>query len=162
MTNDDREEVEARFPKLVRDGYRLTSSGIDRYNCVAWVARDIRRWWARGDGFHWPVPDADDSVSGHIRVFQHLGFRQCADGKLQAGVEKIAVYGTGDSFDHVAFQRCDGRWSSKLGELSDVRHDRVESIHGTGYFEYGPVVTFMSRPREPHELADSDTGLLMP
>jgi hypothetical protein len=162
VTDDDREEVEARFPKLAQDGYRVTSRGIDTYNCVAWIARDIRRWWARGDGFHWPVPAADDSLQGHIVVFEHLGFCRCDDGDLEEGIEKIAVYGSDESFEHVAFQRPDGKWSSKLGELSDIRHDRLESIQGTGVFEYGRVVAYMRRSREPHELADSDTGLLTP
>src|ERR1035438_3172059 len=42
--------IEDRFPKLTGEGYSLTSSPTDAYNCVAWIARDVRRWWSPEDG----------------------------------------------------------------------------------------------------------------
>ena len=56
-------------------------------------------------------------------MFRSLGFEECPDGTLEADIEKIAIYGNDDEFEHVAFQRNDGSWSSKLGELGDIRHD---------------------------------------
>ncbi len=153
--------VEDRFPKLVTDGYGLTSPPTDQYNCVAWVARDVGQWWAPGvDGYHWPLVSHDDSLANFIELFRSLGFDECIDRSLEPGIEKIAVYGSGDEFEHVAFQRTDGTWSSKLGELGDIRHDRVDSIVGAGFFEYSMVVTYMRRTREPHPLAER--GLILP
>lgn len=159
---NEREAVEARFPKLVRDGYSLTSPSTDTYNCVAWVARDVFRWWSpeEVDGYYWPWSDKHQDLSEYLRLFEHLGFEVCPDGALEGEFEKIAIYAEEDEFDHVAFQRSKSSWSSKLGELADIRHDTPASLQGEGYFEYAPVTIFMRRPREPHPLADS--GLLLP
>lgn len=157
---DARQAVEERFPKLAPEGYRVTSAPTDRYNCVAWVARDVNEWWAPGvDGLHWPLESEDDSLVNFIELFRSLGFESSPDGSVAPGLEKIAIYGTGDEFEHVAFQRADGTWSSKLGELADVRHNRVGSITGPGFFEYSAVIAYMCRPRQPHPLAES--GLLL-
>lgn len=155
------EDIEARFPKLPRDGYRVTSPPDDAYNCVAWIARDTQRWWAPGvDGYYWPEELGDgDSLMDFVRLFEHLGFSQSPGGAREDGVEKIAIYGAGREFDHVAFQREDGTWSSKLGQLGDVKHDTIASIQGTGPFEYGPVIVYMKRGRQPHPLAE--TGLIL-
>jgi hypothetical protein len=135
--------IEDRFPKLVADGYGLTSSPTDGYNCVAWVARDVEQWWAPGvDGYHWPLPSHDDSLTNFMALFRSLDFEECFDGVLQPDMEKIAIYGNDDEFEHVAFQRADGSWSSKLGELGDIRHDRLDSIAGPG----GDLTP---RPRQP-------------
>lgn len=153
--------IEDRFPKLVAEGYGLTSVPTDAYNCVAWVARDIAQWWGPGvDGYYWPFPSQDDSLTSFITLFRSLGFEECPDGTLEADIEKIAIYGNDDEFEHVAFQRNDGSWSSKLGELGDIRHDRVDSIAGPGFFEYSNVVAYMRRSREPHPLAEQ--GLILP
>lgn len=157
-----REAVEDRFPKLLRCGYAITSPRADTYNCVAWIARDIQRWWEPDvDGLYWPADlGPGDGLADYIRLFERLGFESCATPALEDGEEKIAVYGANRAFEHVAFQREDGTWSSKLGELSDIRHDHLDSIAGNGPFEYSGVVFFMRRAREPHPLAE--TGLLLP
>jgi len=158
--------VEERFPKLGPDGYGITSPRDDKYNCVAWIARDPHRWWEPGiDGCFWPIAniaadlDAGD-LGEYLGVFQLLGFETCSDGLLDDGVEKIAIYAVGNDFQHVAYQRGDGGWSSKLGELNDVRHEQTTSLSGSGAFEYAPVLMYMSRCREPHPLADA--GFLLP
>jgi hypothetical protein len=159
----ERRRIDDRFPRLATDGYEITSQPDDTYNCVAWVARDLRRWWHPGDidGFYWPDELGEgDSLTDYIAVFGYLGFSACSDGALVPGVEKIAVYGRDDEFDHVAFQRTDGSWSSKLGELSDIRHPYDHSLSGSGPFEYKPVVLYMQRARLPHQLAE--TGLILP
>jgi hypothetical protein len=74
-------------------------------------------------------------------------------------LRELAVYDTMDEFEHVVFQRDDGSWSSKLGELADIRNATLEALGGSGPFEYSPVVLFMQRPREAHPLAD--TGLIL-
>lgn len=159
----ERQRIDDRFPTLAGDGYEITSSPDDTYNCVAWVARDLCRWWHPGDidGFYWPRElDDGDSLSDYVALFEYLGFEACTEGSLVSGYEKIAVYGRDNEFEHVAFQREDGSWSSKLGELSDIAHPLERSLQGDGPFEYSPVALFMRRPRESHQLAE--TGLLLP
>src|ERR1039458_4642664 len=85
---------------------------------------------------------------------------QSVSGTLEDGYEKIAIFASSEEFDHVAFQREDGCWSSKLGELGDVMHKTRSSLGGAGCFEYADVAMFMRRVREPHPLAH--TGLLLP
>jgi hypothetical protein len=80
------------------------------------------------DGAYWPRQVSEEEVeSGDLAeyepVFRDLGFERCADGSLVTGLEKLAIYASEDEFAHVAYQRPDGSWSSKLGRLNDVRHD---------------------------------------
>ncbi len=156
------EAAHDRFPKLLPEGYVQTSPPSDLYNCVAWIARDVRRWWSPEDvdGYFWPWRDRSDDITEYVRLFAHCGFAECEHGHLERGFEKIAVYGSGEDFDHVAFQRVDGTWSSKLGEGADIRHDTVTALSGSGVFEYAPVMLFMKRQRQPHPLAE--TGLILP
>ncbi len=159
---NDREAIEDRFPRLVTDGYLHTSGRADDYNCVAWVIRDVQHWWSPEDvdGYCWlrELGDGKD-IASYERFFAQHGFERCDDGSLVEGTEKIAVYGSDEIFDHVAFQRSNGKWSSKLGQLGDVSHDLLSSLEKPGVFEYPPVQFFMARPREPHPLADR--GLLL-
>ena len=160
---DGRTQLEERFPKLVSHGYYHTSQPTDAYNCVAWIARDVTQWWSPEDvdGYYWPFPKTDGSLRAYLAMFEtFLGYRECPSGALRLGSEKIAVYVDGDEFCHVAHQRSDGTWSSKIGELGDICHTRLESICGSGVFEYSPHLIFMCRPRQPHRLAE--TGLLLP
>ena len=119
------------------------------------------------DGGYWPRAISEEELeSGDLpeyeRVFTELGFERCANGALVAGVEKIAIYANGDDFAHVAYQRRDGSWSSKLGKLNDIRHDDATSVSGRNAMEYPAIQFFMARPRQRHELADSEVGLLLP
>lgn len=152
------EAVEAWFPKLPADGYRITSRRDDSYNCVAWIARDIRRWWEPDiDGCYWPHSLGDGyRLADYLALFESLGFVRCPDGSLEDGREKIAIYATANDFEHVAFQRSDGEWSSKLGPLNDIRHAQTDSLVG----RYPPVAIYMARVREEHPVADSESGLI--
>lgn len=158
----ERERIDDRFPTLAKHGYQITSQRDDTYNCVAWIARDPRRWWAPDDvdGYYWPYEAAGSGLADYVALFEYLGFEKCCDGSTDTGHEKIAVYGDSSDFDHVAFQRADGKWSSKLGELNDVCHAHEDSLGGEGPFEYPEVELYMRRRREDHPLAD--TGLLLP
>ena len=166
--SDARREVSERFPTLARDGYQITSPRDRHYNCVAWALRDRSNWWEPAlDGAYWPRDVSDDELEDgdlpeYERVFRALGFERCADGNLVAGFEKIAVYANNDDFAHVAYQRPDGSWSSKLGKLNDIRHDDAKSVSGSTSTEYPGIQFFMTRQRQPHELADSESGLLLP
>jgi hypothetical protein len=163
-----RQDLDAILPTLARDGYRITSPSNDQYNCVAWVGRSQSAWWepALAIGTWFRKVDESELDEGdmdeYIALFEFWGYKRCQEGSLETGVEKIAVFGSEQDFDHVAYQRPDGDWSSKLGPLNDIRHPCVESLVGKGGMEYRPIVVFMSRARLSHELADSETGLLIP
>jgi hypothetical protein len=49
-----------------------------------------------------------------------------------------------------------------MGPYNDIRHQLLDDPIGPPPGGYTRVVTFMARPREPHELAESRTGLLLP
>ncbi len=163
-----RRAVDAHFPSLAAAGYTITSNSSDCYNCVAWVLRDLRHWWEPAlQGGFWPRPvDASELEDGdldeYVRQFAAVGFQECRDGALEAVTEKIAIYADGEDFAHVAYQRPDGAWSSKLGKLNDVRHKSATAVSGPSALEYPGIALYMARPRQPHELADSPTGLLLP
>ena len=161
--------LEERFPTLRGRAYRITSQNNDRYNCVAWVVRDTGSWWEPAvDGLYWPHDidpddlDPDQDLPEYVRVFRELGFAECDDDRLEEGVEKIAIFAAGLAFEHVAYQAPDGEWSSKMGPYNDIRHELLEDLIGNPPGGYTRVVIFMARPRQPHELADSNMGLLLP
>lgn len=163
-----RQVVDDHFPTLARGGYRITSPPDDKYNCVAWIARDLRQWWEPAlDGGVWHRDVSEEELDAgdlaeYLALFRSWGFIECAHGDLEGGVEKIAIYATGEQFAHVAYQRSGGDWSSKLGKLNDVRHECVASLSGRGAHEYPPARLFMARRREVHDLAESGSGLLLP
>lgn len=141
-------ELEQSFPSLKNSEWRITSEKDSRYNCVAFAVHDTRQFWdanlAGVRGYYWPpgVP-RDDSLASWIRAFEMNAYRVCANGKLEPGVEKIAIYvDEVGSPQHVARQLPDGTWTSKLGKREDIQHSLLESLAGD---LYGKVVVFMLR-----------------
>jgi hypothetical protein len=160
--------LENAFPRIVGRPYSKTSPITDDYNCVAWVSRDTDHWWEPCvDGAYWPrAVDPEDlpidaDLPEYLEVFGSLGFVECADATLEPGVEKIAIYAEGQRFDHVAYQRSDGEWSSKMGPYNDIRHESTDVLIGARPGGYPAVALYMARDREPHAVADSESGLLM-
>src|SRR5258706_9429209 len=98
--------LEILFPRLRNKGYEIKSEMDPGYNCVAFSVRDEERWWDpnKPDGF-WPdgLP-LDDSLNGFIAMFQAQGFAVCDTAEVEAGFEKIALYGdvAKGEFAHVA------------------------------------------------------------
>lgn len=78
------------------------------------------------------------------------GYEPCDDGNVEEGIEKIAIYGNGEQFEHVARQLDTGRWTSKLGESYDIEHE-LEALTSAanlgGQVQYGEVVAYMRRGR---------------
>jgi hypothetical protein len=100
-------------------------------------------WWDTGIGGIWPdgIPD-DGSVLAAIRFFEHFGYTRAANSELEKGVQKIVIYGDDQGYTHAARQLTNGRWSSKLGKLQDIEHDKLENLFG---HLYGSVVQIMEK-----------------
>ena len=135
----------AAFPRLDEQNHRITSPAAPDDNCIAWSAGDEERWWQ--PGFYWPV-DVDLNEFGLgilVEMFRSLGYEECGDDSLEAGFEKVALYGSGFLYTHAARQLPSGKWTSKLGRSEDIEHDSPEILAGG---VYGEVVEFMRRPVE--------------
>lgn len=138
------EHFRNRYPGLRTGEFRITSPATKAYNCIAWAGGDdTQKWNADPWGlFYWPVETPEDTLEGWIRAFAKLGYTQCGDdGTLEAGFEKVVIYGTGQGPSHMARQLPSGLWSSKLGEIEDIEHD-VEGLAGS---HYGDVLVYLRR-----------------
>lgn len=130
------------FPRLTAVNHRITSPQTPIYNCIAWAAGDTECWWQPG-GF-WPIssPPGEYGLWVLEQAFEKLGFEQCADGRLEAGFEKVALYGSTFEFTHAARQLPNGKWTSKLGKAEDIEHETPDDVAGG---LYGQLIQFMRR-----------------
>ncbi len=147
MATADRPALEDIFPRLIGSAYRVTSPATRQYNCIAWaVGTDDCPWdHTPGNPFaYWPhrIP-RDGQVSSLVAVFQTLGYVACDHGRVEEGVEKLALYADDNEYTHVARQLENGKWTSKLGGLEDIEHELPEDVLCD---DYGQVVGFMKRP----------------
>ena len=140
--------IEARFPGLRTSSYQVTSPATLDYNCIAWAAGDMARWW-------WPDRDADDAaafwppsvpveetIDAFAMAFATLGYAPTLDEDLEPGFEKVALFASGGAPTHAARQLASGRWTSKLGRSEDIEHE----LHAVGGDAYGSVVLVLKRP----------------
>jgi hypothetical protein len=82
-----------------------------------------------------------ESVDAFVQAFSTKGFFPCADGSLEQGFEKIALYAINTKPTHASRQLVDGNWTSKLGKDHDVSHT-IGALDGPAY---GSVVMFLKR-----------------
>ena len=92
------------FPSLA--DFSVTSPQDLRYNCVAWAVGTDEGWWWPTPGFEWPFNRLEDEeLATFTTAFNTLGYERCADGTLEDGFEKIAIYqSTSGEVSHVARQ----------------------------------------------------------
>jgi hypothetical protein len=116
----------ARLPNLTDAVCEIKSSHDTNYNCIAFVAGDPKNWWWPSDDDYWPngVP-REPTFEAFVLALGTVGFVPCNDRSLEAGCDKIALYGKdrGDGNlapTHAAIQLPDGRWASKLAQLSQL------------------------------------------
>ncbi len=134
------------FPAL-RD-FSVTSPREAHYNCIAWAAGEDNRWWSPDLDSYWP-PEApiDYGLGAYVSAFGTLGYQRCADGSLEEGFEKVAIYESLSGYVvHMSRQLRTGRWTSKLGGLEDIEHASPTELEGR---EYGKVVQYMRRVANP-------------
>jgi hypothetical protein len=145
-----RGDLERAFPRLAGSSYEVTSPADPSYNCIAWAAGDVLRWWWPASQSYWPRGLAlRSTVDAFVKVFRQQGYESCVDASLENGWEKIALYAKeGGSPTHAARQLPDGTWTSKLGKDVDISHDNLDVLCGN---QYGNLVVIMRRCREPIE-----------
>jgi hypothetical protein len=140
--------IQQLFRRLGEGEFEITSQRDSRYNCVAWAAGDVRRWWWPIDSpfvFWPPKAKREESISSFIDAFGTLGYEPSDSGSHEAGVEKVAIFASSEQVPtHVARQLADGSWTSKLGRLEDIAHIDVNGVGGT---DYGEIVAFLRRRR---------------
>lgn len=148
MTDPIEGLLETLFPNLRSKTYRTASPPDEKYNCIAWAARDSSQWWEPVGvaPYYWPegLPVGDYSPENYVAAFESLGFERCSDGSMEPGVEKVAVFvdslGRGS---HAARLMADGFWASKLGQWIDIEHEELAGVEGA---RYGHVVAYLRRP----------------
>lgn len=142
--------IEAYWASLTSDGYQITSSPSQEYNCFAWaMGDDSRTWWPPIDGvlggYYWPDGEVvEESAECFAAVFAKFGYAECDGPAFEEGVEKLAIYLDEDGIpQHVARQLNDGGWTSKLGKFEDIRHATLRGLEGR---RYGQAARFFQRP----------------
>jgi hypothetical protein len=147
--------VRAHFPGVVGDdAFGKKSDRDGRYNCIAFAIGDPSRWWwpdvtgrgAMRGGAYWPsTVSHHETLEAFEQVFEEQGYSSCADGKLEEGFEKIAIYTDRQGVPtHAARQLESGVWASKIGSFIDITHTTSASVAGE---RYGAVARFMKRRR---------------
>ncbi len=141
-----------------------------RYNCIAHAAGDgSRRWWPIDlGGYYWPdgLPKGEDqeTIRNFVRAFRTLGYRRCFTPRIEAGIEKVAIYVDKKKIPtHAARQLESGPfiWASKCGvENEDIKHKSLVNMegtprpadwpHGAPYYHggYGRAKVFLKRRRD--------------
>jgi hypothetical protein len=118
-----REFIERLFPRLQQTSFEITSPRDGTYNCVAWAAGDVQRWWWPGDAMftYWQLGVIrEQSISSFVIAFSTLGYEASASAGYEPQFEKVAIFASPDGTPtHMARQLADGSWTSKLGSLED-------------------------------------------
>lgn len=140
--------LEAIFPGLAASNYVVISPAMRDYNCIAWAASDVAKWWwpdpdSSNDAIFWPASIArEETIDAFTAMFATLGYTPCSTEDAEPGFEKVALFAIADIPTHAARQLATGRWTSKLGFLEDIEHE-LHALSGT---EYGTIVLVMRRP----------------
>ena len=131
------------FPRLYDEGFEIVDQPSDLYNCIAYAAGDISKWWDLGEDNYWPASAThSDCIESLKEVFATMGFEQCKDDRFEEGYLKVALYEDNDGWQHAALQTATGRWRSKMGEGPVIEHLSPESLSGG---MYGNPTIYMRR-----------------
>ena len=147
MTNDEILRLQG-FPNL--SDFAITSPRTIDYNCFAWALGQTSRCVDPSPGYHWPEGLSTElAMSTFVELFRIEGYETCADGTLESGYEKVAIYALNDEPTHSVRQLENGRWTSKLGSWEDIEHSTPEELHSAPDSQrgYGSAVQFMRRLR---------------
>lgn len=154
-------EFATYFPEL-REGATYDNIGPrdERYNSIAFAAGDERRWWEPSitgfgpDGTYWPrTAPCAYTIEAYVAAFASIGYSPCADGELEAGIEKVAIFASDDEPRHASRQLSDGRWVSKMGKSYPIVHEAVGVV---GWGHGGEPAAYLSRTRRSSEIDVGD------
>jgi hypothetical protein len=151
MATLDDEDLSSDFPRLSKSNHTVTSPEDGRYNCVAHAVGSASDWWwpapASEPGNYWPRGVVrEPTLSAFTTALATVGFDRCADGSLETGFEKLALYADlNDEITHAARSVAGDRWTSKLGRIEDIEHT-IDALDGPGY---GRIVAFFRRELKP-------------
>lgn len=132
------------FPRLVDDGYQITSPATNGYNCLAWAVGENGRWWEPdpNDIYYWPPGIIREwTLEALVLAYGSLGFEKCDDSNFKPDFEKIAIYCREGEPTHAARQVGENRWTSKLGVGEDIEH----TLSGLEGETYGHVTQILRR-----------------
>ena len=131
------------FPKLANVAAKKTSEADTRYNCIAWVFGDNRRWWWPSTRAYWPMDTAGKTViEAFEEWFDRDGWEPITSLEFEAGFTKIALFAKDGHPTHAARQLKNGLWTSKLGQNIDIVHKHDE-LDGP---KYGAVTRIYRKP----------------
>ena len=127
--------MEDLFPNLAGSGYEITGEPSREYNCIAWALGIFTQKWDCNDpdGYWPPSVPRNEQIRTIMRLFVNEGYSVCDGEGLEQGYEKIALYSFVGQFTHVARQRDDGRWTSKLGIREVITHPSPANLSGSMY-----------------------------
>lgn len=141
-------------PNLAASTHRVTSPGDTAYNCIAHTADDGFRWWwpirpvlvnafLPKRMYYWPagLPSVN-TLENFVAAYETIGYERCLDGEYELGFEKVALYERAGEIKHAAKQLSSTEWTSKIGDLQDIAHDKPEAVAGD---TYGSVVAYLRR-----------------
>ena len=77
------------------------------------------------------------------------GFDPCENNsiELEEGIEKVALYvDSSNEVSHAARQKENGTWASKLGDLEDIEHKKLDALYGDAP-TYGTLAKILKRSR---------------
>jgi hypothetical protein len=144
------DDIAREFPSLKPEDYLKTSDEDDGYNCIAWAIEEGKKdnWWSpiKANGYFWPENEVPRGVT--VETFINLykvkgGYELCDNGEREEGFEKLALYQDADGeFSHVARQKADGVWTSKLGVYDDIDHFSPQCLVA----DYGVIKQYLKRP----------------
>lgn len=143
---NDADELRTRFPN-VQNSAEITSPITCLYNCIAYAAGDMTRWWWPDPlyiGFWPPNVKRIESLPAFQGAYETIGFQLCANGDFQSGTQKIAVFHLNATPTHAAKLIGPNIWSSKLGQWYDVSHTE-RCLDGNHHGGYGEIAFYMSR-----------------
>lgn len=136
--------IDNQFPNIKTTIYKITSSASKEYNCIAWAADDITRWWSNVPGYYWPTTNRSSLVEGLVDVFAAMGYEICDNTSSEEGFDKVALYEKAGLWKHACRQLVNGDWTSKLGSDEDIEHESPGVLVGD---LYGTVHCIMRKKR---------------
>lgn len=138
--------LEKIFQNLKHTIWNKTSEIDPKYNCIAYAADVLNKWyWPDNTPLAvWPpnIPKVE-TLDAFKALYQSIGYTDCADGSCRAGFDKVAIYANAaGNITHAAvFKSSDGVWKSKLGVSWDIEHE----INGLDGPYYGSPIAFLER-----------------